>query len=69
MARQFETDGEDNRAASVVENTEFGVENEDEADQAKASFIYTVCAPSISHSDILAQYLSLFCFAALFGKQ
>ncbi|KAI8526239.1 hypothetical protein RHMOL_Rhmol13G0293200 [Rhododendron molle] len=40
MARQFETDVEDNRAASVVDNTEFGVENEDEADQAKASYIY-----------------------------
>ncbi|XP_058199382.1 chromatin structure-remodeling complex protein SYD-like [Rhododendron vialii] len=34
MARQFETDVEDNRVASV-DNTEFGVENEDETDQAK----------------------------------
>lgn len=54
MARQFETDVEDNRAASVVDNTEFGVENEDEADQAKASYIYAGCVPSISHSNILA---------------
>lgn len=54
MARQFETDVEDNRAAGVVDNTDFGVENEDEADQAKASYIYAVCAPSISHSNILA---------------
>ncbi|KAF7120098.1 hypothetical protein RHSIM_Rhsim13G0223800 [Rhododendron simsii] len=54
MARQFETDVEDNRFASVVDNTEFGVENEDETDQAKASYIYALCAPSISHLNILA---------------
>lgn len=69
MARQFETDVEENRAASFVENTEFDVENEDEADQAKARYLCAVCALSISHSNILASFVFFICFAALFGKQ
>lgn len=40
MARHFENDMDEARTANIVEKNETAFENEDESDQAKASFFH-----------------------------